>query len=60
MIIGTLLLGLWLLTMLYALRTLVGMQHRKLYPLIRYRQSDGTCVPLSIQALQTISQGGTR
>lgn len=59
MMMGALLLGLLFFTMLYAMRTLLGMRHRRFYPVIRYRQSDGTQAPLPTQSLQTIPQGGT-
>lgn len=54
MVMGTLLLGLLLFTMLYAMRTLLGMRHRRFYPLIRCRQVDGTRVPLSIQSMPSL------
>lgn len=51
MTIGMLLLALLVLTMLYAMRTLLGMRHRRFYPLLRSRRSDGTRAPLMIQSI---------
>ncbi len=48
MLTGMLFLGLFLMTLLYAIRTLLRMRHRILYPLIRYRQADGTTSAASI------------
>ncbi len=47
--IATVLLGLFLFTLLYAIRTLLGMRHRVLYPLFRCRHADGTSSPVAIQ-----------
>ena len=47
--IVTLLLGLLLIPLLYAMRTLVGMRHRILYPLFRFRNSTGTRAACSIR-----------
>jgi hypothetical protein len=50
MLTGMLFLGLFLMTLLYAIRTLRRMRHRILYPLIRYRQTDGTTRAASMVA----------
>lgn len=30
----------------YAIRTLIGMKRKEVYPLLRIRRTDGTCVPV--------------
>lgn len=31
---------------MYAMRTLIGMKRKDVYPLLRIRRADGTCVPV--------------
>ena len=51
-IVAMVLIGLLFLTLLYAIRTLIGMRHKTFYPLIRLRRSDGSVESASIQSLQ--------
>jgi len=41
MMIGCILIGLLLMTLLYAIRTLLGMRHKTIYPLLRYHRAGG-------------------
>ncbi len=40
--------GLFCFAILYAMRTLLGMRHRVVYPLLRLRDADGSNRPLTI------------
>lgn len=49
---ASLLTGLAFLTLacmpiMYAIRTLIGMKRKDVYPLLRIRLTDGTCVPVT-------------
>lgn len=35
------------LPIIYAIRTLIGMERKELYPLLRVRLPDGSCVPVT-------------
>jgi hypothetical protein len=41
MMIGCILIGLLLMMLLYAIRTLLGMRHKTIYPLLRYHRAGG-------------------
>lgn len=56
MMIAAVLMALFLVTLLCAVRTLLGMRHRMWYPLFRYRRADGTSRPVAIRLL---TQGDT-
>jgi hypothetical protein len=44
--IQTILVVMWLFTIRYGVHTLLGMKHRRLYPLFRVRRSGGITRPL--------------
>lgn len=52
MIPGLILLGLFFITLLYAVQTLKGMRHRAFYPLMRLRRPDGSMEPVPVQTLR--------
>jgi len=44
---GFALLTLACMPIMYAIRTLIGMKRKDVYPLLRIRLTDGTCVPVT-------------